>query len=205
MFYSKVKSFIFSSECKSILKLLKTNEWDKRGVLNPMFTTFLPPEGKTLFKDIYELKQRTYLEYSLNEKEINIFEYFSLRNFVDEKYYNEIDRLSYNEILDLFDEKLTKSISKHLISDVPLGILFSAGLDSSLIAKIAEKNIKNNKQELFFFNTKDENFQFLPFAEEFTRSSNYNLNITNESQINFLPQIIDQLYIFMKHRINQKV
>ena len=196
MFYSNNKSFIFSSECKAILKLLKTNRWDNVGVLNPMFTTYLPPEGRTLFENIHELKQGNYLEYSLKEEKIEIFEYFSLRNFVNQKYYEEISNFSHTEILNLYDEILKKSVSKHLVSDVPLGILFSAGLDSSLIAKVAEKSFQNNKKELFFFNTKDQNYQFLSFAKEFSNNSGYNLNVISEENIDFLPQIIDQLYYY---------
>ena len=150
MFYSNKKNFIFSSECKSILKLLDTNQWDKRSVLNPMFTTYLSPDEKTLFENINELKQGHYLEYSIDNKKIDIFEYYSLRNFINKEYYNEISSLSYNKILNLYDQKLKDSVSKHLISDAPLGILFSAGLDSSLIAKISEKIFKDNKKELFF-------------------------------------------------------
>ena len=41
-----------------------------------------------------------------------------------------------------FEELLTKSIKDRLLSDVPLGVMLSGGLDSSVIAMIAQNYLK---------------------------------------------------------------
>ena len=39
---------------------------------------------------------------------------------------------------------INNSVERHLISDVPIGIFLSSGVDSSLLAGIASQKTKNN-------------------------------------------------------------
>ena len=41
------------------------------------------------------------------------------------------------------NKELTASVKKHLVADVPIGIFLSSGVDSTLLASIASKTIKN--------------------------------------------------------------
>ena len=49
------------------------------------------------------------------------------------------EKISFSEAIEKLDFLLQNSVRKQLVSDVPLGVLLSGGLDSSLISSIASK------------------------------------------------------------------
>ena len=49
-----------------------------------------------------------------------------------------------DSIRNSINSKLTEAVKKRMMSDVPFGVLLSGGLDSSLIASIASRVLKNN-------------------------------------------------------------
>ena len=76
-----------------------------------------------------------------------------IKNF-SEKYY--LEKLEY---------LLTNSVKKHLISDVPVGVLLSGGLDSSIISSIAS-NFTNGRLKTFSVGFKEKKYEVIPKKKE---------------------------------------
>jgi asparagine synthase (glutamine-hydrolysing) len=128
------RSLYFASELKSILF---GNQLDRTLDLvafhNCFFLGFVTGE-RTFFKSIRRLLPGHYLLY--REGELSINQYWDVR-FPDCR--DSCSQLSDEEWSEGFLEKLQESVRLHLRSDVEMGCLLSAGIDSSAVAALASK------------------------------------------------------------------
>lgn len=90
------------------------------------------PEPFTLYKEIKALPAGHILTVSLHGGRTRIEEYFSVRREFEAN--GPQTFASRNERIDYLKEAFDKSIKRHLIADVPVGIFLSSGADSVSIA-----------------------------------------------------------------------
>lgn len=126
-YYYKDGIFLFGSEIKSILKYPAL----KRELDMQSFNTFLTfrynPAPQTLFKNIKKLKAGHYLSISKNGITHNSFFQKKLTtNF----------SLSFENAVEQYSELLEGAVKRQMISDVPVGLLLSGGIDSAVIGRI---------------------------------------------------------------------
>ena len=74
----------------------------------------------------------------LKDQKLKIMQYFDVLDLHDQKDCHN-KNTSINKNLKILSNLLDDSIEKHLISDVPIGVLTSGGIDSSLILNTAFK------------------------------------------------------------------
>lgn len=86
----------------------------------------------TIYKNIYELEPGTILEIDVSQNKLSkrIIKYWELKNYYDNKKFNE------NEFYSIFEE----AVSIRTNSDVPYATFLSGGLDSSSIVKSQNQN-----------------------------------------------------------------
>ncbi len=181
----KNSSFIFSSEIKSILKsnLVETSP-DYFSLLTPTRFQISPYTG---FKDIFKLTPG----YSLK---------FYEGNLKLKKYWDIIPlekELGEDTAIKQLDDLLNDSINRQMLSDVPVGIFLSGGLDSSIIAALMRKNTQKDIHSFTIkFSDKDQKYEKMVKDELFARKVaeqfdfNYNEIVVSPDIEDLLPKII---------------
>jgi asparagine synthase (glutamine-hydrolysing) len=140
LFYSrKNKEFIFGSETKLVQTLSdgKFNINDKLVKKNLVYG----------FKSIHKTDE-TYFDkiFSLSKSSYSYVDY--LNNFSKKKYwepeFKENKSLTFKDVCNQTKFLLKKSLEKQLISDVPISLSLSGGIDSSILAGLIKKDFKKN-------------------------------------------------------------
>src|SRR3989344_2009127 len=118
----------FASEVRAILAMLKENGLKldvDHEALSLYYAFGYIPAPHTLFVGVCRLSGRAWVTYDLKTGEIREEEYPEL----------PIKKTSEEELSSL----LESAVKKHLVADVPVGVFFSGGTDSSLIVAILKK------------------------------------------------------------------
>ena len=125
-YYFDGKKFIFSSEIKAILETGVKKEINFEA-FNLYFKVHHIPAPHTIYNNIFKLPQGHWIRFKNNNLEIK--KYWDLED------YQEIN--SKEEIKERIRYIVQDSVKQSLISDRPLGIYLSGGIDSTIVAGIA--------------------------------------------------------------------
>lgn len=132
--YSDKYTFAFSSELKAIRALPWIRfEIDKESLASYVRLNYIPTPY-SIYKNIYKLKPGTLLELDQN-RNIETRDFWSLTKIVLNSKSHIIDSQDRT-----VEETLEMSVKNQMIADVPLGVFLSGGIDSSLVACLAQKN-----------------------------------------------------------------
>jgi len=115
----------FASEIKALLSLDPTPKRIDRQALHDYLTFRYTISPRTMFDGIEKLPPAHFLVFS--EKGARIERYWKLD-------YRKVEELNDVEWVNALRQRLMDSVSSHLASDVPVGVLLSGGLDSSVVA-----------------------------------------------------------------------
>lgn len=133
LFYSlKNGMFIFASELKSIIFNNEFNTEIDRDSLWNYFSYSYIPGPDTLIKYIKQLEPGYYLKLS-QENDLEVNQYWDISYNLNQKVKSE------SEYFDEFQELFENSVKKCLISDVPVGLFVSGGVDSNGVLSVMSK------------------------------------------------------------------
>ncbi len=180
-----VQSFLFGSEIKAILAHPGIKAEFNRNTLAEYLAFGYISGTETMFTGIRKLMPGHTLE--LREgAEPQIERYWDLDVEVDGKL-----RPRQHYVKD-YRDRLESAVSSHLMSDVPLGMFLSGGLDSSAVAALATK-IRGDRIQTFAVGYGEEKFSELGFAREVADhigSDHHEVQLSREEFFASLPRLI---------------
>lgn len=154
-YYHQDKKFIFASEIKAILQSGNVERKVNLQALYDYLGFEFVPAPQTMFENIYKLPSGHYLEISGDEHK--------LTRYWDLKMGSSSASISFEEAVERQKELLAEAVKSHLMSDVPLGVFLSGGLDSSAIVALMRKNITGSLKT-FTIGYEDKTFSELDYA-----------------------------------------
>lgn len=144
------------------------------------------PEPLTTRKHVKPLTKGSFLKYNPANGDIKIQSY---------AHYSYIEQISdKQEAMKLLRASLQSAVSRHLISDAPIGVFLSGGIDSSIIALLAQQSTSSLNTLSIFFN--EQQYSEKKYQDIIKKSLNCNHHdhLLKESDFHqFLPSILDAM------------
>jgi asparagine synthase (glutamine-hydrolysing) len=184
LFYSRDGGdFLFASEIKAILAVSKQQRViDYESLHHYLSLRFIPSPG-TMLRHIKKFPPAHFLVFQ--DVTVTISRYWRL------SFLEKLD-LSETELIENLQEKLTKTIDSHLVSDVPVGAFLSGGLDSSMVVAIMARDLLANAFKTFTVGVEENSFNEIPYARmvaERYKTSHVELQVES-NLISLLPKMI---------------
>jgi asparagine synthase (glutamine-hydrolysing) len=185
-YYLRTSEFLlFGSEIKAILAHPGVRTELNRTAL-PEYLAFGYLAGpETMFSGIQKLPPGHTFEAS-EAGDLEISPYWDIPQE------DQVGKGSSNEYAESYANLLEKSVESHLMSDVPLGVFLSGGVDSSLIAALATK-LRNEPIETFSVGYDETAYSELPYARivaKHLNSMHHEVRVTQDEFFGALPKLI---------------
>ena len=158
--YQDSSCFIFASELKVFHHF---PNFDKTIDLNAV-SLFLQQgyisAPHCIFEKVKKLEPGSFLEIDV-EKNVRIWKYWGI-----EKIYNQssVSTASESEIAEQLESILKESFKLRLVSDVPVGMFLSGGIDSSLVTAMLQKST-NRQIKTFTIGFEEPKYNEAPYAK----------------------------------------
>lgn len=128
MFASELKAFHFHPKFQKEIESVALSLFLQYGYITSPFS---------IFKHVYKLEPGHFL--ILNSRgELSLQKYWDVEEYFREE---EFSNLSEEEIAQMLEELLIDSFKLRLVSDVPVGLFLSGGVDSSTVCALLQKEL----------------------------------------------------------------
>ena len=189
LYYSFINgSFLFASELKAIMSYPSfSRKIDPLSLIKYLFFEFIP-SPHTIFMDAKKIPAASYLIW--DKIGIKITRYWSPFNPQ-----RKGENLSEAEAELKMMELLKASVKRRLISDVPLGVFLSGGIDSSAITALAQKEVPG-KVKTFSIGFEDPSFdesKYASLASKHIGTEHHEQTMKPTDLLNIIPNLPDIL------------
>lgn len=181
--------FIFASEVKAILTYPAFKKTIDKDAVRDYFCYGFVPSPKTIFKNISKLPAGCSLTINKHGKT-------KLKKYWDFDYSVKLNNYSEKEIINTIISLLKKAVLKRLISDVPLGLMLSGGIDSGLVAAILKECTSSFKIKAYSIGFEEKAFDESFYAKKLAKHldiKHYVKIFTQRQLIKTVQSVVDTL------------
>ncbi len=137
-YYFDGRDFVFTSELKPIM-LYKQDLNINKDALYEFFQFGYISSNLSIFQNCFKLPAGHYGVFDIKKKSFDIEEYWSIVPFFKKPKFQKSEK----ELVDELENLLIDAFRYRMVSDVPVGVFLSGGIDSSVVAAILQKHYGN--------------------------------------------------------------
>lgn len=184
-------TFAFASELTALLKHPDAPRSISRRALKKLFAYALIPAPHSIVEGIWKLPAGHNLLIKKSETP-NPTRYWRFQLDPDEALASRPEA----DLADELREILDRAVQRRLMSDVPLGVFLSGGIDSTAVAALASRHVAEGQLRTFSIGFTEPSFDESPFARraaEFLNTSHETEILDLDKAVEVLPQIFAHL------------
>jgi len=193
LFYAvNKKTFMFASELTALQKHPSFTFSISRMSLKKYFAYNYIPSPASLYESVYKLEGGCNLVYSLSDNAYTIQRYWEFHLEPTSHVPKSAESIWAEELRDLID----KAVKRRLMSDVPLGIFLSGGVDSTAVASFAARHIDPRQLQTFSIGFDEPSFDesaYSLFAARELGTSHHHRMLSLDTATVLLPAITGML------------
>jgi asparagine synthase (glutamine-hydrolysing) len=161
LFYAKAGAeVIFASELQCLLRHPDiSRELDPIAIGEYLRLGYVP-EPRTPFRDVRRVEAGTFIRF--HQGDVETVRYWDPASF-------RIERISARAAIDETQRLVERAVEKQVMSDVPVGVFTSGGLDSSILATLAAKFIGVDRVHTYSAAFAEQSYDESPVAQELAK------------------------------------
>ena len=161
-YHAEGRRFIFGSEIKAVLSYLEHTPPLDEEALNDYLTYLYVPYPKTMFQGIRQLPPGSWLRVKMRNSGLDL---------QSGSYWNPMSASSGSSsatagaLRGQVQDLVSDAVRSRLVSDVPLGVLLSGGMDSSTITAMMSRSMTEPVRSFSIGFPQHQNYDEIPFAK----------------------------------------
>jgi len=191
-YYQNGRFLAFASEIKSLLEIASIPREVNAEALDMYLSLRYVPGPQTMFKNIFRLQPGHVLV--ADDSGVRTRKYWDID-------YSDTEPRSPEVLLDRFRELLDESVRLRLLSEVPLGVFLSGGLDSSAILATMSKIVGGDRVKTFSVGyetsgaeeEKANEFDYARLAADAFASEHHEYRLSANKFAEFVPDLVSYL------------
>ena len=180
--------FAFASECKSFLEHPQFSKTLDPNALNHFFQYEYVPAPLSIFQNVRKLPQGHFLTYRGGET--------TIRRYWDVPLVERREVIPEPEAACRLFGLIDSAVERRLISDVPLGVLLSGGLDSSAIVAMMARHRSGREIKTFTIGFREKSYDESAYAKSISDrfgTDHHVQELTEEKLLEIIPEAVSFL------------
>ncbi len=134
-YYAKDGLFLFASELKAFHQHKRFSKKINKDVIPTYMQFGYIPAPYSIFEDAYKLKPGHCLVYDIQHAAFNIEQYWDINALYRAEKTDTLEE----DVVHGLEKELTEAFKLRMVSDVPVGVFLSGGVDSSIVTALLQR------------------------------------------------------------------